>query len=58
MSPSELMSTRCPGRLYRNRNLAARGTVSWQPRESRPEYGCHAMRWSVGSNGTQMHAVL
>lgn len=28
MSPSELMSTRCPGRLYMNRNLPERGTVS------------------------------
>lgn len=31
MSPSELISTRCPGRLYMNRNLAARGTVSCDP---------------------------
>ena len=28
MSPSELISTRCPGRLYKNRNLPERGTVS------------------------------
>ena len=28
MSPSELISTRCPGRLYMNRNLPERGTVS------------------------------
>ena len=28
MSPSELISTRCPGRLYMKKNLPERGTVS------------------------------